>query len=123
MSQLNEPNLPESDVPESTARRRIITSFSLFALAAAVPVGVYEWIVNSPKLLGARKPLRRVLDANAAIAKTYFNSTHLIATFPVEEAAKKPRTNGYDGLKTPLPEDWKLTDRPAAGRSLIAYDG
>ncbi|WP_020601723.1 molybdopterin-dependent oxidoreductase [Spirosoma spitsbergense] len=119
MSQIKEPNLPESDVPESMARRRMITSFSLFALAAAIPLGVYEWITNSPKLYGARKPLRRVLDANAAIAKTYFSNTHLVATFPVEEAAKKPRTNGYDGLKTPLPEDWKLQIDRAQGAPLL----
>lgn len=113
MSQFKEPNLPESDVPESTTRRRMITSFSVFALVAAIPVGVYKWITNSPNLYGARKPLRRVLDANAAIAKTYFSNTHLVATFPLNEAATKPRTNGYDGLKTPLPEDWTLQiDRP-----------
>lgn len=113
MSQLKEPSLPESDIPESTARRQMIKSFGWFALVAAVPVGVYEWIINSPKLLGARKPLRRVLDANSAIAKTYFSNTHMVATFPLEEAAKKPRQNGYDGLKTPIPEDWKLQiDRP-----------
>lgn len=119
MSQLKEPNLPESDIPESVARRRMLTSFGLFALAAIVPVGVYEWITNSPKLYGARKPFRRVLDANAAIAKTYFSNTHLVATFPIEDAAKKPRQNGYDGLRTAVPEDWKLQIDRLQGEPLM----
>lgn len=108
MSQTTEPRLPESDIPESTARRRMIKSFGWFALAAAIPVGVYEWITNSPKLYGARKPFRRVLDANAALAKTYFSNTHLVATFPVSEAAKQARINGFDGLRSPIPENWQL---------------
>ena len=100
--------LPESDIPESEVRRRMIKSFGWFTLAAAVPVGVYEWITHSPKLLGARKPFRRVLDANAEVAKTYFSNTHLVPTFAVEEAANPARRNGFDGLRTPLPADWKL---------------
>ena len=108
MSQSKEPKLPESDLPESAIRRRMIKSFGWFALAAAVPLGVYEWITNSPKLLGAKKPLRRVLDANEAIAQTYFGNANLVKTFPVEAAVKNARVNGYDGIKTPIPEDWKL---------------
>ncbi|MBC3786126.1 molybdopterin-dependent oxidoreductase [Spirosoma utsteinense] len=108
MSQSREPKLPESDVPESAVRRKLLTSFGWFALAAAVPVGVYEWITRSPKSMGARKPFRQVLDANEQIAKTYFSNTHLVPTFPVNEAVKKARVNGYDGIKTPIPDDWKL---------------
>ena len=109
----NEPKLPESDLPESAVRRRVLQSFGWFALAAAIPVGVYEWINNSPNLLGAKKPLRRVLDANAKIANAYFSNTHLVRTFPVSAAARTPRSNGSVGLQTPLPEDWKLQiDRP-----------
>lgn len=108
MNQSTEPTLPESDIPESAVRRRMIKSFGWFALAAAVPVGVYEWITHSPKLLGAKKPLRRVLDANEAIARTYFSNANLVKTFPVEAAVKNARVNGFDGIKTPIPEDWKL---------------
>ncbi len=108
MSQSTEPKLPESDIPESVVRRRMIKSFGWFALAAAVPVGVYEWITHSPKLLGTKKPLRRVLDANEAIARTYFGNTNLVKTFPVEAAVKNARINSFYGIKTPIPEDWKL---------------
>lgn len=113
MSQANkptpgEPQLPQEDLPESVVRRRMLKSFGWFALAAIVPVGVYNWLTSSPKLLGIRKPFRRVLDANATIAQTYFSDTHLVPTFAREEAAPKARVNGFDGIRTPIPEDWKL---------------
>ncbi|WP_338874858.1 molybdopterin-dependent oxidoreductase [Spirosoma sp. SC4-14] len=108
MNASTEPKLPEEDLPESIVRRRMLKSFGWFAVAAAVPFGVYNWITRSPKLLGIRSPLRKVLFTNETIARTYFSNTHLVKTFPVEAAAKKARVNGYDGLKTPIPEDWSL---------------
>ncbi|GAB2524484.1 molybdopterin-dependent oxidoreductase [Spirosoma aerophilum] len=123
MSQSTEPKLPESDIPESVARRRMLKSFGWFALAATVPVGVYEWITHSPKLLGVKKPFRRVLDVNEQVARTYFSNTHMVPTFPVGEAAQKARVNGYDGIKTPIPEDWKLQiDRPGAEPLMLTID-
>lgn len=103
-----EPQLPEDTLPESTARRRMLKAFGWFALASAVPVGVYEWIKNSPGAQGVKRPLRNILNANETIARTYFSNTHLVPTYSVAEAAKKARTNGYDGIKTPVPDDWKL---------------
>ncbi|MCX6219185.1 molybdopterin-dependent oxidoreductase [Spirosoma sp.] len=123
MSQSTEPKLPESDIPESVVRRKLLQSFGLFALAAAVPVGVYEWITHSPKLRGIKKPFRQVLDANEQVARTYFSNTNLVRTFPVEEAEKKARVNGYDGIRTPVPEDWKLQiDRPNAEPLMLTID-
>lgn len=118
MNEPTEPKLPETDLPESTVRRQMIKSFGWFALAAAVPVGVYEWLTHTPSVQGVRSPFRKVLDANAKIAKTYFSDTHLVPTFPVSSAAKKPRTNGTDGLKSPIPEDWKLHVDRANGEPL-----
>ena len=111
--------LPESDLPESAVRRRMIQSFSWFALAAAIPVGVYEWITHSPGAQGIKRPLRKVLEANEQIAKTYFSNTHLVRTFPVDRAAKKARVNGYDGIKSPIPDDWKLQVDRATGEPLM----
>ncbi|QKZ11358.1 molybdopterin-dependent oxidoreductase [Spirosoma sp. KUDC1026] len=108
MSQPTEPNLPQEDLPESAIRRRALKSFGWFALAAAVPVGIYEWIANSGKLRGVKKPLRYVLDANETVSRAYFSDTHLVPTFPREAAAKVARVNGSDGLKQPIPTDWKL---------------
>ena len=123
MSQSKEPNLPESDIPESVARRRMIKSFGWFALASAVPVGVYEWVTHSPGAKGIKRPLRKVLDVNEKVARTYFSDAHLIPTFPVEAAAKQARVNGYDGIKTPIPDDWKLQiDRPNAEPLALTID-
>jgi DMSO/TMAO reductase YedYZ molybdopterin-dependent catalytic subunit len=115
-----EPQLPETDIPESAVRRRVIKSFGWFALASAVPVGVYEWITHSPSAQGVRKPFRKVLDANEKIASSYFGDTHLVPTFRVEDAAKKARVNGYDGIKSPIPEDWHLhIDQNAGSEPLM----
>lgn len=101
----------------------MIQSFGWFALAAAVPVGVYQWITHSPKLQGLRKPLRRVLNANEQIAGTYFSDTHLVPTFPVEKAVKNARVNGFEGIKTPIPADWKLqVDQPGSSPLLLTMD-
>ncbi|MBD2751463.1 molybdopterin-dependent oxidoreductase [Spirosoma validum] len=108
MSQPTEPQLPKDEIPESLVRRRMIKSFGWFALAAAVPVGVYEWITHSVGAQGIKRPFRKVLEANEQVARTYFSDNHLVRTFPVEQATKKARINGYDGLKSPIPEDWKL---------------
>ena len=116
MKKSTEPNLPESDIAESAVRRRMLKSFGWFALASAVPVGVYSWIKGSPKLMGVKAPLRQVLNANEAMARTYFSDTNLVKTFPAEAAVKNARVNGFDGMRTPLPTDWKLqVDR--AGRT------
>ncbi|WP_420149841.1 molybdopterin-dependent oxidoreductase [Spirosoma sp.] len=113
MSQSSEPprrtaQLPKDDLPESVVRRRMIKAFGWFALASAIPVGIYEWITHSVGAQGIKRPLRKVIEANEQVARTYFSDNHLVRTFPVEAAAKKARVNGYDGLKSPIPEDWKL---------------
>ena len=121
--QSNEPKLPESDVAESTVRRRTLKAFGWFALASAVPVGVYSWINASPKLMGVKKPLRRVLDANEGISRTYFSSTHLVKTFPVQDAVQNARVNGFDGMHNPLPPNWKLqVDRAGQEPLLLTMD-
>ena len=118
-----EPQLPQDEVPESAVRRRMIKSFGWFALASAVPVGVYEWITNSPDAEGVRQPFRNVLNTNEKIAQTYFSNTHLVPTFPVSEAARNARTNGYEGIKTAIPDDWKLQiDRPGGEPLMLTID-
>ncbi len=121
--QLNEPTLPQDDVPESAVRRQMLKSFGWFTLATAGGVGVYEWLAHSPKSQGIRKPFRQVLNANEAVARTYFSNNHLVPTFPPEQAARPPRVNGYEGLKTPLADDWKLQiDRTGDAPLLLTMD-
>lgn len=123
MSKLTEPQLPESDLPESAVRRRTLKAFGWFALAAVVPVGVYEWITHSAQSARMRKPFRRVLDANAQIAKSLFSNTSLVPTFDVKYAAKNARVNGHYGIKTPVPAAWQLqVDRQGDEPLLLTLD-
>ncbi|QJW91553.1 molybdopterin-dependent oxidoreductase [Spirosoma taeanense] len=123
MSQPQEPQLPQDEVPESAVRRRMLKSFGWFALAAAIPVGIYEWITHSPRAQGIAKPFRKVLDANEQVARTYFSNTNLVKTFPAERAARQARINGYEGIKTPLADDWQLqVDRPNNQPLLLSMD-
>jgi DMSO/TMAO reductase YedYZ molybdopterin-dependent catalytic subunit len=47
----------------------------------------------------------------------------LVKTFPVEAAVQKARVNGYDGLRSPLPENWQLqVDRPGNEPLLMTMD-
>lgn len=119
MSQLKEPELPENDLPESSVRRKMIQSFGWFALASAVPVSVYEWITHSPGAQGIKRPLRKVLDVNEQVSRTYFSNTHLVPTFPVSQAARNARINSFYGIKSPVTDDWKLQIDRAEGEPLV----
>lgn len=123
MNKSIEPQLPKDEIPESAVRRRMIKAFGWFALASAIPVGVYEWITKSPGAQGVKRPFRKVLEANEQISRTYFSDTHLVRTFPATAAAKTARINGFDGLKTPIPEDWKLhVDQPSREPLMLTVD-
>ncbi|GAB3576598.1 molybdopterin-dependent oxidoreductase [Spirosoma luteolum] len=123
MSLNPEPNLPEEDLPESVTRRKTLQAFGLFALAATVPFGVYEYIRRSPNALGIRQPLRSVLNANETVGQTYFSNDHLVPTFVRSEAVRKARVNGYEGIKKPIPDNWQLqVDRPGAPSLQLSID-
>ncbi|WP_128547575.1 molybdopterin-dependent oxidoreductase [Larkinella soli] len=90
-------------------RRRTLKAFAWFGLAALVPAGIWKWITTRPRAGGIPAPFRKALQANEAVAGSYFSPTHLAPTFPKERAARKVRVNGWDGLKTALdPEAWRL---------------
>jgi DMSO/TMAO reductase YedYZ molybdopterin-dependent catalytic subunit len=91
-------------------RRRTIKAFGWFGLASLVPVGIWKFVADQPRVAGLPKVLRDVLNTNEQIANTYFSNQHLAPTFPLEMAAKTPRTNGKDGLRSPIDvENWTLT--------------
>ncbi|WP_266365160.1 molybdopterin-dependent oxidoreductase [Tellurirhabdus rosea] len=108
----------ESLTPDQQIRRRTLKAFALFGLGAAVPYGVWKWLTTSPRSGGIPGPLREVLQANEQLAETYFRPASMAPTFPVERAVPSPRVNGWDGLKTPIPEDWSLQVRQPTGAQL-----
>jgi len=111
-----EPNKPaEKEMTDQQIRRRMIKSFALFGLGALVPVGVWRWLAGAQRRAGLPAPLRKVLEANEQLAEGYFRPASLAPTFPVGMASPKPRVNGWDGLRSPLPADWALTIRQPQG--------
>lgn len=106
------PHLPEREMltTEQQIRRRTIRAFAWFGLASLIPVGVWKYIKSQPKSAGIPGPLRAVLDANVQVANTYFSNQNLAPTFPLEQAARQPRVNGSDGLRSALDlAAWQLT--------------
>jgi DMSO/TMAO reductase YedYZ molybdopterin-dependent catalytic subunit len=94
-------------------RRTFISSLTFLAGSALAYWG-WDKLYNAPKettadaTAGARGPLRRVLDANGNLMEGVVSPQHLARTYPKAKAAKKPRLNGYIGIKSEVPNDWKL---------------
>lgn len=106
------PHLSERETltTEQQIRRRTLKAFGWFGLASLVPVAVWKYIQSQPRVDELPQPLRSVLNVNEQIASTYFSNQHLAPTFAVERAARRPRTNGGEGLRGAFdPATWQLT--------------
>jgi len=91
---------------ESTRRTR--RSFLVAAAAAAGGYGFYRWIDRSPGDQLIQRPLRKMLDFNAKVARGVFNERGLAPTYPVSKSMEL-RTNGNSGLKMDMvPESYRL---------------
>jgi len=119
------PNRPGSDEPLTSRqqlRRRTLKAFAVFGLGALAPVSVWKWLTGAPRNKGIPAPLRSVLEQNEHLAETFFRPTSLAPTFPVERAVKRARVNGWDGLKTPIPDDWALRVRQPGRELTLSLD-
>jgi Oxidoreductase molybdopterin binding domain len=88
--------------------RRTRRSFLVAAVAAAGGYGFYRWIDRSPGDQLLPRPLRKMLDFNAKVARGVFDERGLAPTYPVERSMEL-RTNGNYGLKEDLlPESYRL---------------
>lgn len=88
--------------------RRTRRSFLIAAAAAAGGYGFYRWIDRSPEDQSVPRPLRRMLDFNAKVARGVFDERGLAPTYPVSRSMEL-RTNGNYGLKEDLePESYRL---------------
>jgi hypothetical protein len=78
------------------------------AVAAAGGYGFYRWIDRSPGDQLIPRPLRKMLDFNAKVARGVFDERGLAPTYPVNKSMEL-RTNGNYGLKMDLvPESYRL---------------
>src|SRR5882757_8566287 len=88
--------------------RRTRRSFLAAAVAAAGGYGFYRWIDRSPGDQLIPRPLRKMLDFNAKLARGVFDERGLAPTYPVSRSMEL-RTNGNYGLKMDLvPESYRL---------------
>jgi hypothetical protein len=82
--------------------------FLVAAAAAAGGYSFYRWIDRSPGDQLIPRPLRKMLDFNAKVARGAFNERGLAPTYPVSQSMEL-RTNGNYGLKEDLvPESYRL---------------
>ncbi|MBC8156288.1 MAG: molybdopterin-dependent oxidoreductase, partial [Bacteroidetes bacterium] len=102
MSLLNHKPLREELTTDQQIRRRTLKAMLGFGVASLVPVGVWQWVRSQPNAAGIPAPLRSLLNTNEKIANVYFSPTHLAPTYPANRAANPPRTNGMDGLRSPV---------------------
>jgi DMSO/TMAO reductase YedYZ molybdopterin-dependent catalytic subunit len=83
-------------------------SFTVGGLGALLGVGGWYWLQTRSLESGLPWPLRRVLEFNEGLTRSYFRSGRLAPTFPREEA-REPRVNGPIGLTQDFdPARWKL---------------
>ena len=99
--------LPDAAV-RAESGRRTRRSFLVAAAAAAGGYGFYRWIDRSPGDQLIPRPLRKMLDFNAKVARGVFDERGLAPTYPVQKSMEL-RTNGNYGLKMDLvPESYRL---------------
>ncbi|MGH9596414.1 MAG: molybdopterin-dependent oxidoreductase, partial [Edaphobacter sp.] len=88
--------------------RRTRRSFLVAAAAAAGGYSFYRWIDKSPGDQLIPRPLRKMLDFNAKVARGVFDERGLAPTYPLSRSMEL-RTNGNYGLKEDLaPESYRL---------------
>ena len=101
---VNEHDLNVARVMRNKSRR----SFLVMGISAMAGFAGWKWLTARPEAGSLSYPLRRTLEFNERLAKSYFDETRLAPTFP-REMAREPRVNGGEGLPAGLdPLAWKL---------------
>ena len=96
-------------VVERQVKRKTITSFILFGVAITIAIIAWNKLNNQPQEQQALRPLRTVMRANEKVFNHFLSDDNLARTYPVAEAVKKVRVNGYYGLGNDFnAEEWKL---------------
>ena len=90
--------------------KKTIVSFFFFFVFGIAAFCAWKWLRHQPATAdGARKPLRKVLNANETVFKGLVSNNRFTKEYPKSAAAKKARVNGDLGLKTPFdPAAWKM---------------
>jgi DMSO/TMAO reductase YedYZ molybdopterin-dependent catalytic subunit len=102
---------------EQKIRRRTFISFGAFAALGGSAVAGWKWLLDAPEETagitgGTRAPLRRALNKTELFFRNFFSNSHLVKTYPQEQATKMPRVNSLIGIEDDenfVLADWKLT--------------
>ena len=90
------------------SRRHTRRAFVGAAVASAAGFGLYSWLNHAPEDDMQPAPLRRTIEANAALSRAIFRDHALAPTYPLSRA-EVLRVNGVYGLKKELvPASWRL---------------
>nr|MBA2340068.1 hypothetical protein [Pyrinomonadaceae bacterium] len=102
-------NVDQADAEvEREASRRSRRSFVVGGIGALAALGGWEWLKTRQANDGVPWPLRRALESNEGLARSYFSSSRLAPVFP-REVNKTPRVNGDIGLSDDFdPATWRL---------------
>ena len=109
----------------ASSRQHTRRSFLVAAAAAAGGYGFFRWVEGGPEDFRQPVPLRRALDADAAISRGVFRDRAMAPTYPLSKA-ENLRVNGVYGLRMELvPESYRLQmvgTRKSEGHPRFAKD-
>ncbi|WP_158828064.1 molybdopterin-dependent oxidoreductase [Mucilaginibacter lacusdianchii] len=97
---------------KKVSRRTFISSLT-FVAGATLAYWGWDALYDAAKeptgaTAGARKPLRRVLNANGELFENNVSAEQLSRTYPKAMAVKRPRVNGDVGITDKELAGWKL---------------
>jgi DMSO/TMAO reductase YedYZ molybdopterin-dependent catalytic subunit len=116
---MSTPALPPTDASDLQVARQVKRmtrrSFATGAVAAFAGVSGWAWLRTRPDEDGIPWPLRRMLEWDERLARTYFRPSRLARTFATRDA-RMPRVNGHLGLGDAFdPAGWSLRLENSAG--------
>src|SRR6267378_3531623 len=115
--------ISEHDVGVARAmRKKSRRSFLVMGIGAAAGFAGWKWLATRPEGGDMARPLRRTLEFNEKLAKSYFNGTRAAPTFP-REMAREPRLTGEEGLPAAFdPLTWRLHVTGAGQARTVALE-
>lgn len=92
----------EREVSKDQWNRRTFLSFGALGLLGYGLFRGHRWIAEAEPVDGTPAPLRSVLEFNARVNALSKSDHHLVQEYPKERRLRKVRTNGTEGIETPL---------------------
>lgn len=98
--------------------RRTIYSFLSLIFLYSLSVYSWKWIRKQKSEQGIYQPLRKVLNSNETVFSKIYSLSDLVPEYPVSQAVKNARVNGFIGMRSKLDSLWQLTIIRGSGDTL-----